>query len=204
MEQTTLKTQQGQVAGCCEHCNEHTANHTCDWDVVDHPPYGSDLTPSGSHLFGSLNKYVTAIRGNMKQAVTSWLQTLDTDSFYAGRQTSVSWRNKCFNVNGDCGGLVFTICYTCAKHALKSEYSSWHVCYVIWTYVYKNTAKTSNEEHKAFRQSHAAECEIKGWWQKHIKIEQERRFNKFSKHVQRAATLSIIIYTYINVSSADN
>jgi hypothetical protein len=37
---------------------------------------------------------------NMKQAVTSWLQTLDTNFFYAGIQTLVPWWDKRLNVNG--------------------------------------------------------------------------------------------------------
>ena len=72
----------------------HTANQAgdlllhCDWEVIDHPPFNPDFMPSDSRLFGPHNKKLAGKRfvtdADVKQAVTSWLQTLDTDMFYAG------------------------------------------------------------------------------------------------------------------------
>ena len=36
--------------------------------------------------------------------------------------TFVPWWDKCFSVSGDCGGLMYTICYPCAVYILTSEY----------------------------------------------------------------------------------
>ena len=63
----------------------HTAHWTCDWswhfswEVTDHYPNSLNLAPS---LFGTSKKHFFAkwytADGDMKQAVASWLQTLDT------------------------------------------------------------------------------------------------------------------------------
>jgi hypothetical protein len=48
-----------------ENNGPHTANRTCDslqgysWEVMDNPPYSSDLTPSYFHLTGPLKKHPT-------------------------------------------------------------------------------------------------------------------------------------------------
>ena len=65
----------------------HTANQAgdlllhCDWEVIDHPLFG----PHNKKLAGK--RFVTD--ADVKQVVTSWLQTLDTDTFYAGVGTLV-------------------------------------------------------------------------------------------------------------------
>jgi hypothetical protein len=63
------------------------------------------MGPSHFHLFGPLQKYVFGKQftkdATMKVAVTSWLQILDTDFFYARIQTLVPMWEKYFNVNGD-------------------------------------------------------------------------------------------------------
>ena len=65
----------------------HTANRTCDrlgqygGEVIDHPPLQSqsrDFHMFRLHLAGS--RFATD--ANMKQAVNSWLQMLDTDIIY--------------------------------------------------------------------------------------------------------------------------
>lgn len=52
----------------------------------DHSPYSLYLAPSDFHLSGLLKKHLDGKRfatdANMKQAVTSSLETLDTVSFY--------------------------------------------------------------------------------------------------------------------------
>lgn len=69
----------------------HTANQAgdlllhCDWEVIDHLPFNPDFIPSDSRLFGPHNKKLAGERfvtdADVKQVVTSWLQTLDTDMF---------------------------------------------------------------------------------------------------------------------------
>jgi len=71
----------------------HSANQTSDWllnchcYVLDCLLYGHNLVPSDFHLFGPFKKPFSgktfAADANMKQAVTSWLQTVDTDMHYA-------------------------------------------------------------------------------------------------------------------------
>jgi hypothetical protein len=55
------------------------------WEVLDHPPYSSDLAPNDFNLFGPLKKRLGGRRfatdGEVQQAVMSWLQALDTDFF---------------------------------------------------------------------------------------------------------------------------
>jgi len=69
----------------------HTANQTCDWpchygcDIMDHSPYCPDLAPHHLHLFKTFQKCLAktfATNTDMKQAVTSWLETLHTDFFH--------------------------------------------------------------------------------------------------------------------------
>jgi hypothetical protein len=71
------------------------------WEVMDHPPYCSALAPSDFHLFRTCNKHLAGklfVAGaNMKQAVTSWLQTLDKDLLCV---VQPQW-DKCLNVSGD-------------------------------------------------------------------------------------------------------
>jgi hypothetical protein len=72
----------------------HTANQAgdlllhCDWEVIDRHPFNPDFMPCDSRLFGPHNKKLADKRfvtdADVKQVVTSWLQTLDTDLFYDG------------------------------------------------------------------------------------------------------------------------
>jgi len=56
-------------------------------------------------LFRFLKKQLAdkrfAIDVDVKQAVTSWPQTLKTNLFYAGIKALVTWYNSCLNVSGD-------------------------------------------------------------------------------------------------------
>jgi hypothetical protein len=131
--------------------------------LISHPVVYIFLDPSVSTWQAC--RQATAICGN-KSAVTPWLRTLDTNSFYTTIQASVSQWDKCLNVNGDNAEVwcVPSACYTCAMYTLKSGYSSCHICYLIsGTSLYKNTAETSDKDMLA------AECKMKGWRQKHIK-----------------------------------
>lgn len=104
----------------------------------DHSPYSPRLAPSDFHLSGLLKKHLDGKRfvtdANMKQAVTSWLVTLDTVSFYhwdtilgaiIGQMLECQWWLH--------WRPVYTICYPCVMYGSKSEQSSWweSVCYLI-------------------------------------------------------------------------
>jgi len=71
---------------------------------MDYPPYSPNLTPSDFHVSGLLTKQMTgkkfAIDAKMKQAVTSSLETRDTNFFCARIQALVARWDKCLNVNG--------------------------------------------------------------------------------------------------------
>ena len=70
-------------------------------------PIGS-MGPIDFHLFRLLKKHQAskklAIDTNIKQAVISWLQTPETDFFYARIQVLMPQKDKW------CGGLMHTIC----------------------------------------------------------------------------------------------
>lgn len=72
---------------------------------MDHSPYHPSVMPSDFHFFGLLKKCLAskqfATDTSMQQAVSSWLQTLDTNIFYARIQALVSRWNKCLHVNND-------------------------------------------------------------------------------------------------------
>jgi hypothetical protein len=71
---------------------------------MNHSPYGTDLAPSDSHLYRPHQKHLAgrqfAVDGDMKQAITSWMQTLGTRFFCTGMQTLVPQWGKCLNING--------------------------------------------------------------------------------------------------------
>jgi hypothetical protein len=94
-----------------QHYGPHAANQTCDWLLrcqwtdLDCLPYGHKLVPSDFHLFGPFKKPFSGktfpADANVKQAVTSWLQTVDTDTHYVRMKSLVSGGDKCLNINGD-------------------------------------------------------------------------------------------------------
>jgi hypothetical protein len=53
--------------------------------------------PTNKHLAGK--QFATDT--DVKQAVTSWQQTLDNDLHYTGVQAFLSWWDKCLNISGD-------------------------------------------------------------------------------------------------------
>ena len=76
------------------------------------PPYSPNLTLHNFHLFGPLKEQLAdkqfATDTGMKQAVTSWLQTLDTtlslSLFFGGQlQALMPWWDNCLNFS--------TVCY---------------------------------------------------------------------------------------------
>jgi len=94
-----------------DNAQAHTAHRTTctlqqlGWEVLPHPPYSPDLTPSDFHLFGPLKQYLGgqhfSIDGEVKQAVLGWF-THTHKSFYAEAfQALVKRWNKCINVAGE-------------------------------------------------------------------------------------------------------
>ena len=69
---------------------------------------------------GSLNKYLTskifATDADVKQALTSCLQTFGNDFFYGAIQAMVSHRDKFSSVNGDYVELLYVLCATLVPH----------------------------------------------------------------------------------------
>jgi histone-lysine N-methyltransferase SETMAR len=74
-------------------------------EVLNHPPYSLDLAPSDFHIFGPLKKHLDGRRFvidcEVQQAVMSWLQALDTNFFYAGKDALVYQWEKCLGKYGD-------------------------------------------------------------------------------------------------------
>jgi hypothetical protein len=76
-----------------EDTGPHTANWICywlwcyGWEVMDHPPYRPDHVSNDFYIFGPLKNHLPGKQSkadnNMKQAVTSSLQMLDTNFCYA-------------------------------------------------------------------------------------------------------------------------
>jgi len=62
-------------------------------EVMDCSSWHLDLVRSDFHIFDPLRSFWLA--GDMKQAVSSWLQKLDTNFFHARMQPLVSWWSKC-------------------------------------------------------------------------------------------------------------
>jgi hypothetical protein len=108
-----------------------TANRTCEslrfcgWEKGDHRSHSPDVQSSDFHLFGQLKKRLAderlATDADVKQAVTSWLQTLDTNFSHVWMHAWVQRWDKWWNNNGDLSwGLKCTICYPCAIGTSKS------------------------------------------------------------------------------------
>jgi hypothetical protein len=68
-------------------------------------PLSPDLAPKGSLFFGSLKKNLTdkrfATEAYMRQALTCWLQKLDTGFFHARTHALVPRLDERLNINGD-------------------------------------------------------------------------------------------------------
>jgi len=89
----------------------------------------SQLAHSDLHLFGSLKKHLAgkgfATDADVKQAVTSCLQTLDTYLFYAGTQVLVPRWVRYWNVIVDCRVVWCVPSATVCRVHIESEYGFW-------------------------------------------------------------------------------
>jgi hypothetical protein len=72
---------------------------------MDHPPCSLDLAHSVFHIFVPFKKHLAGkqftIDSDVKQAVTSWLQTLHPNFFCTNIQALVPMQDRSLNVNGD-------------------------------------------------------------------------------------------------------
>jgi hypothetical protein len=74
------------------------------WELLSHPPYSTDLTPSDYHLFGPLKD----LRGHhyetdeaVQEAVRSWMRGAGTD-FYCRGMFKIQQRwQKCIDRDED-------------------------------------------------------------------------------------------------------
>jgi hypothetical protein len=102
----------------------HTDNWICywlwcyGWEVMDHPAYRPDRMSNNFYIFGPCKNHLPGKQSkadnHVKQAVTSWLQMLDTTFYYAGRQALMPLCNQCFKVS-----VLMEV--SCAMFTLKLE-----------------------------------------------------------------------------------
>jgi hypothetical protein len=85
------------------------------WEFMYLPSYSLNLTPNDFHLFGPLKKFLTgkqfATDANLCQAVTSLLQTCDTDFFYPITHMLVLQWDRRLNVSCDYVEVWLYFCY---------------------------------------------------------------------------------------------
>ena len=139
-------------------------------------------------------RQATATHGD-KPAVTSWLQTLDTNSFYARTQASVSHCDKCLNVNGDDAEAR---CIPSATHVPRKH---WNQDTVLGTFVTKFMELPCVRTQQKLQIKTRCRVEYKRLKTETLQTEQAR-FNKFSKHVHKAAIWSIDVHS--NIRSVHN
>ena len=74
------------------------------WDILDHPPYSSDLAPSDFHLILHLKKCLAGKKFDDDyevQEVMAWFRGLAADFYDSGKQKLVLRLNKCLDNAGD-------------------------------------------------------------------------------------------------------
>ena len=89
----------------------HTAHLTINtirqlnWEVLEHPAYSPDLTPSGFHLFGPLKNALSGRRfaadDEVKEAVHDWLRSQPQTFFSNGIKKITDRWSKCIEKKGD-------------------------------------------------------------------------------------------------------
>jgi histone-lysine N-methyltransferase SETMAR len=89
----------------------HSANQTTatlrsfKWEVFQHPPYSTDLTPSDFHLFGPLKQHLSGEcfpdDDAVERAVCAWFQQQPQEFYATGFQGLVKWWDKCLKLYGD-------------------------------------------------------------------------------------------------------
>ncbi|KAJ4438533.1 hypothetical protein ANN_14478 [Periplaneta americana] len=94
-----------------DNARPHTARRTtavltefC-WELLDHPPYSPDLTPSDLHVFLHLKKFLSSGErfGNdeeLKISVTRWFHSQAAEFYDRGIQKLIPRCDKCLNSDG--------------------------------------------------------------------------------------------------------
>jgi hypothetical protein len=99
------------------------------WNFTDYPSHSSEHALSDFHLSGPPKNHRTGKRlakdAEVKEAVTSWLQTPDTDFFYAQTQALVPWWDKWLNVNDEYAEVwrVQSATYVSCIHLSQCKFS---------------------------------------------------------------------------------
>ena len=94
-----------------DNARPHSANQTTatlrsfKWEVLQHPPYSPDLTPSDFHLFGPLKHHLSGERfpddDAVERAVRAWFRQQPKEFYAADFQGLVKRWDKCLNLYGD-------------------------------------------------------------------------------------------------------
>ena len=90
-----------------DNARPHSANQTTEtlrsfkWEVLQHPPYSPDQTPSDFHLFGPLKERFPDDDA-VERAVCAWFRQHTQELYGAGCQGFVKRWDKCLNLYGDC------------------------------------------------------------------------------------------------------
>jgi len=74
-------------------------------DILDHPPYSPNLSPSGFHLFIHLKKHLAGKKfddnDEVQEDIMTWFKGLAADFYDSGIQKLVSRLNKYLDNAGD-------------------------------------------------------------------------------------------------------
>ena len=112
------------------------------WDILDHPPYNPDLTPSDFHLFLHLKKHLAGQKfgddDEVQEEVTTWVKVLAADFYDSGIQL-VPRLNKCLDSAGD---YVEKLSYVQAIHS-KCRFCKLKMLYMFKTFVSLLSGKVS-------------------------------------------------------------
>jgi len=94
-----------------DNARHHSANQTTatlrsfKWEVLQHPPYNPDLSPSDFHLFGPLKHHLSGERfpddDAVERAVCAWFRQQPKEFYATGFQGLVKRWDKCLNLYGD-------------------------------------------------------------------------------------------------------
>jgi histone-lysine N-methyltransferase SETMAR len=88
-----------------DNARPHTLLEQLHWEVFEHPPYSSDLTPSDFYPFLHLKRFLAAERfssdDEVKTAMQHWVEALTADFIDEGIQKLEPRYEKCLNLGGD-------------------------------------------------------------------------------------------------------
>ena len=71
------------------------------FQCLDHPPYSTDLTPSGYHLFPELKKTIERSPFFVVAAAETWLDGQPNDFFFSDLQKLEQRAKKCIELRGE-------------------------------------------------------------------------------------------------------